>query len=267
MQCGTWKLILRCLSRLCEIIQIVTHWTTSLHYCTVHSCRPYCHCLCPEWWTSYHFDKPGCLPHLLHIRQCEACNPDPLPQLWMFYRCLIYQNVYVQIWPEYAILCPGCPPIPGLKLHPELLVSSPCQLMDLFISHPELLVGVTKPKLVISPVPVKVLPGFSIITPPLNDKALKWQINKKVPLEYECYLFPLLPLHISPPTLGRGCHKPWSWSYCLNPAAARSPSQTKSQPWESWVWNIKSCLSKLWLDILTFLESMVTGLYFESWIN
>ena len=57
----------------------------------------------------------------------------------------------------------------GLQFHPELHVSGLCQLMDLLISQPELLIVVTKPKLVISPVPVKVLPRFSKITTPLND--------------------------------------------------------------------------------------------------
>ena len=41
--------------------------------------------------------------------------------------------------------------------------------MDLVIPKPELLIEVTKAILVISPVPVKVLSGFSKITPPLND--------------------------------------------------------------------------------------------------
>ena len=109
---------------------------------------------------------------------------------------------------------------------------------------------VTKPNLIISPFSVKVLPGFSIITPPLNDKALKLHNIRKSCCNMNVNLFPLPPLYISPPTLGRGCHKPWSWSSYLNPAAAMSSRQT-SQPWESWVWNIKSCLCKIWLALFS----------------
>ena len=167
---------------------------------------------------------------------------------------------YAQIWPECVILCPGCSSIPGLQLHPEHHVSSLCQLMDLFISKPELLIVVTKPILVISPIPVKVLPGFSIITPPLNDNALKWHIMSKSRYNMNVDLFAPPPLHISPQTLGRGCHKPWSWSsQCcyLNLVAARSPSQTRSQPWESWVWNTNQ-------DIVIYPSSDDSGLYHQA---
>ena len=70
---------------------------------------------------------------------------------------------------EMVILSPKCLPVPGPQLHPELLVSSLCQLVDLVQAKPELLFLVTKPTLVISPTPPKVLSGFSKITAPLKN--------------------------------------------------------------------------------------------------
>ena len=57
----------------------------------------------------------------------------------------------------------------SLQLHPELHVTRFCQLMNVVITKPELLGKVSKPTFVISPVPVEVLPRFSIITAPLNN--------------------------------------------------------------------------------------------------
>ena len=57
----------------------------------------------------------------------------------------------------------------GLQLHPELHVSRLCELVDLVVSKPELSHGVTESMFVVIPVPLKVLPGFSIITTPLNN--------------------------------------------------------------------------------------------------
>ena len=71
--------------------------------------------------------------------------------------------------PECFIFCPSCPSIMSLKLHPELHVSWLSQLMDEVISKPELLFRVTKPILVISPGPFKILLWFTKVTSPLND--------------------------------------------------------------------------------------------------
>ena len=64
--------------------------------------------------------------------------------------------------PESVILSPLYSSIIGLQLHPELFVSCLGQLVDPVKAKPELLLLVTKPILVISPISVKVLPEFSI---------------------------------------------------------------------------------------------------------
>ena len=171
MSSCTWKLIVYLLELILAYIQIVTVWTTRLLCGSVYIYRSTCHCLCPEWRTSYHCDKPSChqlyQSSLLHSKG----NPVPLPQLWMLYKYLIHLKLQNFIWnpPEGVIFCTGCTPIPGLELHPELHVPSLCQIMYLVISKPKVLIVVTKPTLVISPVPVKVLSRFSIITSPLNN--------------------------------------------------------------------------------------------------
>ena len=117
MSSCTWKLIIKCLSKFFVIIYIVTYWATSLLWSFVHSCSPTCHCLCPEWWTSYHCWSRNqlscCHQHLLCILQCEVCNSGPLPQLWMFLsmfsvsKCICINLTWI------------CHTLPRLSSHPR----------------------------------------------------------------------------------------------------------------------------------------------------